>query len=480
MLLQKLLTGLENQIISGSIDIDISGIAYDSRKVKKGFVFVCVEGYKVDGHSYIDSAIQNGASAIIVQKNINAKQCVSVIKVDDTRLALSHISNLYFDNPSKKFNLIGVTGTKGKTTITYMIKSILEARGQKTGLIGTISNKIGEEVLPAERTTPESYDLQELFSYMNKFGADSVVMEVSSHALELHRVSKSDFDIGIFSNLTQDHLDFHKNFENYFNAKAKLFKMCKKGIVNIDSSYGEQMLKKAVGCEVVTYGIEKDADIKAYDIKKSSEGVHFKLRSKWGNHDINVNIPGEFSVYNALAAIGAACLMNIPFEDIKKGLEMVNVPGRAEIIEIDKDFTVMIDYAHSPDSLKNILEAVKEYAPGRVVCLFGCGGDRDRAKRPIMGEISGKMADYTIITSDNPRTEKPEEIIDEIEVGIKKTNAAYIKIVDRKEAIKHAIMNAKPKDIIVLAGKGHETYQIFDDKSVHFDEREIIREILNS
>ena len=479
MLLKNLIEGLDIVSVKGNIDVEISSIAYDSRKVKTGALFVCIEGFKADGHSYIPFAIENGVSAILVQKDVEVPNNITVIRVNDTRYALAYVSDKFFDHPSGKFELIGVTGTKGKTTTTYMIKSILEAAGQKVGLIGTIENRIGNEVIPAERTTPESYDLQALFSEMLEKQVNSVVMEVSSQGLALHRVSCSDYNIGIFTNLSRDHIspNEHKSMEEYFNAKMKLFKMCKTGFVNIDSIYGEEVIKGA-GCKIYTYGIDRDADIKAANMVLGRDSVQFDVETPWGRESVTINIPGRFSIYNALAAIGTCCLMGIGLDKIKEGLKNVKVPGRAEVIEIKKDFTIMRDYAHTPDSLENILNTVKAFAKGRLVCVFGCGGDRDRTKRPLMGQISGKIADFTIITSDNPRTEDPKSIIKDIEDGIKKTSGMYIKIADRREAIKYAIQNAQPDDIIVLAGKGHETYQIFKDKTIHFDEKEVVKEIL--
>ena len=478
MKLKELIKGLKVVEYEGDLEIEIGSIAYDSRKSREGSVFVCIEGFKVDGHKYIPQAIENGTKAFIVQKEVEMPDGMSVVRVEDTRYALSSIADMFFGHPSEKFNLIGITGTKGKTTTTYMIKSVLEEYGQKVGLIGTIANMIGEEMLPTDRTTPESYDLQELFSEMVQKDVKSVVMEVSSHALELHRVSCSEYDIGVFTNLSREHLDFHKTFENYLEAKIKLFGMCKKGLINIDNEFGRKVVDRA-GCEVYTMGIDNKADIRAVDIVHHPNSVDFKVVSPWFEGKISVSIPGKFSVYNALAAIGSCGLMGVPFEHIQKGLAGIRVPGRAEIVDVGKDYTVMTDYAHSPDRLENILTTIKAYAPGRVVSVFGCGGDRDKTKRPVMGRISGQLADFTIITSDNPRTEDPEMIINDIEEGIKKTGAAYIKIVDRREAIKYALMNARPKDIIVLAGKGHENYIILKDKTIHFDEREVIREILN-
>ncbi|HOM01202.1 MAG TPA: UDP-N-acetylmuramoyl-L-alanyl-D-glutamate--2,6-diaminopimelate ligase [Acetivibrio sp.] len=477
MKLKDLVKGLNVVELEGDMDVEINDIAYDSRKAKAGSLFVCIEGFKADGHKFIPQAIENGTRAFLVQKDVDVPDDATVVKVEDTRYALASVADAFFGHPSSRFNLVGITGTKGKTTTTYMIKSILEAFGQKVGLIGTISNMIGHEVLPTDRTTPESYDLQELFSEMVQKNVNSVVMEVSSHALELHRVSCCEYDIGVFTNLSRDHLDFHKTFDNYLNAKTKLFGMCKKGLINIDNEFGPKVVDSAK-CEVYTMGIDNKADLRAVDIVHHSDSVNFTVVSPWFAGDIKVNIPGKFSVYNALAAIGSCALMGVPFEYIKKGLENVTVPGRAEVLDVKKDYTVMIDYAHSPDSLENILTTVKAYAPGRVVCVFGCGGDRDKTKRPIMGRISGEIADFTVITSDNPRTEDPEAIIRDIEEGIKKTEGLYTTITDRREAIKYALANAKPKDIILLAGKGHETYIILKDKTIHFDEREVVRDIL--
>ena len=478
MLLKDLINGLDVKKINGSVDIDITSIAYDSRMAKKQGVFVCIDGYKVDGHKFINDAINNGVSALVVQKDVEAPCGVTVIKVEDTRYALAYISNIFCGRPSEKMNIIGITGTKGKTTTTYMIKKILEKAKHKVGLIGTIVNKIGDYELASSRTTPECYDLQMLFSDMKEQNVDSVVMEVSSHALELSRVANVDFDIGAFTNLSQDHLDFHKTLDNYLEAKIKLFELCKIGVVNIDSPYGKKVVDRA-SCKVYTYGIDNDADFIAYDIKTYPSRVEFKVKSDFINCDIKVNIPGIFSVYNALCAISITALMSVPNDAICDGLANVVVPGRAEIIEANDKYTIMVDYAHSPDSLENILKTVKEYAKGRVVSVFGCGGDRDTTKRPIMGEISGRLADFTIITSDNPRTEEPQDIISDIEDGIKKVTSNYITITDRRSAIKYAIDNAKQDDIIVLAGKGHETYQIFKDKTIHFDEREVVKDILN-
>ncbi len=479
MLLKKLIEGLKVVSVKGNLDVEISNIAHDSRKARNGSLFVCIEGFKVDGHNYIPLAIENGASALLVQKEVEVPENITVVRVEDTRYGLAHVADAFFEHPSGKFDLVGVTGTKGKTTTTYMIKSVLESAGQKVGLIGTIANRIGNEVIPTERTTPESYDLQALFSEMVEKNVASVVMEVSSQGLELHRVSCSEYKIGVFTNFSQDHIgpNEHSTMEEYFNAKMKLFNMTDIGLVNIDSSYGEEVLRRA-SCKTYTYGIEKEANIKATAIVLHPDSVEFTVNTPWGDEEIKVNIPGKFSVYNALAAIGTCCLMGIGFDAIREGLRNVSVPGRAEVIETGKSFTVMTDYAHTPDSLENILSTVKGFAQGRVVSVFGCGGDRDKTKRPLMGEISGKIADFTIITSDNPRTEEPAGILRDIEEGMKRTEGTYVTVIDRREAIKYAMQNARPGDVIVLAGKGHETYQIFKDKTIHFDEREVVQEIL--
>jgi UDP-N-acetylmuramoyl-L-alanyl-D-glutamate--2,6-diaminopimelate ligase len=479
MQLKDLVKGLEILDVKGDLDIDITNVAYDSRKAKAGSLFVCIDGTKVDGHSFIPDALENGTRAFLVEKDVEVPEGVAVIKIRSARFALAYVSDAFYDHPSGKFNLVGVTGTKGKTTMSYMIKSILEAAGQKIGLIGTVEKLIGNEVLYAARTTPESHDLQSMFAEMVEKNVNSVVMEVSSQGLALHRVSQCDFDIGIFNNLSRDHIgpDEHASMEEYFNAKRKLFTMCKKGLVNIDSEYGCRVLEGAT-CETYTYGMSEKADIRAINIGKYPGYIEFKAVTPWGSADLRVNIQGEFNVYNALGAIGACCLSGIDFDAIREGLERVSVPGRMEVVSTGRDFTVIVDYAHTPDSLEKILGAVKEYAPGRVVCMFGCGGDRDRGKRPIMGEIAGRQADFTVITSDNPRTEDPGAIVTDIEEGIKTTAGKYITIVDRREAIRYSLLNAQPQDIIILAGKGHETYQQFKDTTIHFDEREVVGEIL--
>lgn len=480
MQLKELVKDLNIKEINGSLEVEVDSIAYDSRKTKQGSLFVCVEGTVVDGHKYINDAIENGTKAFLVQKHVDVPEGITTIETDDTRFGLAAVSDAFFGHPSSKLNLIGITGTKGKTTTTYMVKAILEAAGHNMGLIGTVANLIGNQVLYTSRTTPESYDLQSLFNDMIDNKVDSAVMEVSSQGLELHRVAKCDFDIGVFTNFSRDHIGpkEHATLEEYFNAKAKLFKMCNKAVINIDSEHGRKMAELAEG-KVLTYGLSSKADIWASDIIKKTGHTFFKLNSPWGSIDIETDLQGEFNIYNALAAIGSCCLIpDITLEHVKKGLTKVTVPGRMESVKTDGNYSVLIDYAHTPDSLEQVLKTVKEFAHGRVVSLFGCGGDRDKGKRPAMGEISGNIADFTIITSDNPRTENPEQIIEDIEAGIKNTNGKYIKITDRRQAIKFALENAQDGDIIILAGKGHETYQQFAEKTIHFDEREVVNELL--
>jgi len=468
MTLSNLLNNIN--IISKKIisDDEITGITIDSRKIEPGFAFICFEGTKSDGHDYIKSAIEKGAKTIITQKETEDFEGVNVIQVEKGREVIAKLANNFYDFPSRKFKLIGITGTKGKTTTTYMIKSILEQKGLKVGLIGTIESKIGNETLrTSANTTPDAVELQQLFALMAEEKVDAVVMEVSSHALDLKRVCGSEFDIGLFTNLSQDHLDYHKDFETYFSAKKLLFNQCKLGIANIDSEYGLRVTKETP-CKFKTYAIDTDADIRATNLVNTAKSVTFDV----DNEKITVKIPGKFSVYNALSAISIAKEFGCTTEEIQAGFDNVVVPGRSEIVHIDTDYTVMVDYAHSPESLKSILLSTKEYAKGKVISVFGCGGDRDRTKRPIMGRISGEIADFTIITSDNPRTEDPEFILDQVEEGIKEVTDNYIRVAERDLAIREALKIAQKDDIVVIAGKGHEPYQILKDKTIHFDDRE--------
>lgn len=479
MLLPELIEELKVLDIRGDIHIDIDGIAYDSRKVKKDYVFVCIDGMKSDGHKFVLQALKNGASALIIQKKLEFDIDVPVIMTEDTRTALAYMADRFYGHLSGRLNLIGVTGTKGKTTTTYMVKSILEASGRKVGIVGTMGTRIGDRTLYSERTTPESLDLQELFVQMLEESVDDIIMEVSSQGLALKRVGFCEFSTGVFTNLTRDHISSteHASMDEYLAAKCMLFRMCKNGLVNIDSNAAPKVIA-STDIETLTYGIHRPCDIRASNIVKKPRYVEFDLVSPWYTGRFRVNIPGEFSIYNALATIGVCGYMGVSIEAIHAGLERVQVPGRAELVDTGRDFSIIIDFAHTPDSLENILKTVKDYATGKIICVFGCGGDRDTMKRAMMGAISGRLADYTVITSDNPRTEVPSEIIKQIEEGIKTTNGSYSCITDRGEAIRHAICLAKTGDVVILAGKGHETYQIFADKTIHFDEREVVYDIL--
>ena len=485
MKLSECLNGLKDLKAKGKVDIEITSIECDSRKVSQGSLFVAIKGFDVDGHDYISAAIDNGAVAIVLEdigkiRNINLPENITFIVTTNTRYALAITACNFYGNPSRKFKLIGVTGTKGKTTTTYMIKTLLEAQGKKVGLIGTIENYIGEESLgESERTTPESLELQKMFAKMVEQKVEYVVMEVSSQALKLNRVAGCNFDIGVYTNFSKEHISAkeHSDMEDYFNSKMKLFEMCQLAYVNIDDFRGARV-KREAKCEVKTYGIDNGCDLLAKDITITNIGVDFKVKINQKNERVKVDIPGRFSVYNSLAAISVALHYGCSPEIIKTALENIKIPGRSELVPNKKELNIMIDYAHSPESLENILQAVKTYTKGRVIVVFGCGGDRDKGKRPLMGEIAGRIADYSIVTSDNPRTEDPEAIIKDIEEGISKTKGKYEVIVDRKKAIEKAIAMANKRDLVILAGKGHEPYQEINGVKYPFDERIIVRDII--
>ena len=488
MQLKEILVGIEGLKVKGSLDIEITNLEKDSRRIQENGLFVAIKGFDTDGHEYIQNAIEKGAKAIIIQEGINVEQIkkipteISIIMAKDTRYALAICSCNFYNNPSRKFKLIGITGTKGKTTTSFMTKKILEKAGKKVGLIGTVAIYIGDKKIEdSDRTTPESNKLQKIFAKMVEEGCDVVVMEVSSQSLKFHRVAGCDFDIGIFTNFSEDHISEkeHPNMEDYFNSKIQLFKICKTGFINADDYHVAKLPKLVPECNITTYGIDNFCNVLAKDITITNSYVDFKVKIGMKNERIKTCIPGRFSVYNSLAAICIAEKLGANAEQIKEALEEVRVPGRSELVNNKKELTIMIDYAHSPESLESILNAVKSYTRGRVICVFGCGGDRDSTKRPIMGEISGRIADYTIITSDNPRTEDPQKIVDQIEEGIKKTKGKYTVIVDRMEAIKVAIKMADKKDIVVLAGKGHEPYQEINNVKYPFDERVIVNNIIN-
>ena len=486
MKLKSMLVGLEGLKVKGDLEIEITGIEKNSKEIKPGFLFVAIKGFSTDGHQYVENAIENGAVAVMVEegcdlKSLKIPENVTIVMAKNTREGLAITSSNFYGNPSKKFKLIGVTGTKGKTTTTFMIKEILEKAGKKVGLIGTIATYInGKKIKDSDRTTPESLELQQIFSEMAEEGVEAVVMEVSSQSLKLHRVDGCDFDIVLFTNFSEDHIspNEHSDMEDYFNSKLKLFQMCKTGIVNTDDLHGAKIPGMFPESNITTYGIDNYANVLAKDITITNSYVDFKVKIKDRNERVKTCIPGRFSVYNSLAAICVAQKFGIEPEVVKQALEEVRVPGRSELINNKLEIPIMIDYAHSPESLQNILQAVKSYTRGKVISVFGCGGDRDSGKRPIMGEISGRIADFTFITSDNPRTENPEKIVEQIEEGMKKTKGKYKVVVDRVEAIKEAIQMATKRDIIVLAGKGHEPYQEINGVKHPFDERIIVNDII--
>ena len=488
MKLKEILTGINDLKAKGNLDIDVNKITSDSRSVESGDMFVAIKGFDVDGHKFVKSAIDNGAKVVLINEDMAKDMLqyitpnVTLITAKDTREAIAICACNFYQNPSRKVKLIGVTGTKGKTTTTFMIKRILEKQGIKTGLVGTIASYSGEKKLEdSDRTTPDSLKLQQLFSTMYNDGCQAIVMEVSSQSLKLHRVDGCDFDIGIFTNFSEDHISEkeHPNMEDYFASKVMLFKMCKVGFINVDDVNTIRVPSIVKTCEFKTYGIDNECDLLAKDITITNSYVDFRVKINGKNERIKTDIPGRFSVYNSLAAISVALKMGVSVDNIKEALKDVKVPGRSELVDNKLGLTIMIDYAHSPESLQSILQAVKSYTRGRVISVFGCGGDRDHAKRPQMGEISGRIASYTIITSDNPRTENKEEIVREIEEGIKKTKGKYECIVDRTEAIKKAISMCEKNDIIVLAGKGHETYQEINHVKYPYDERVIIKNIID-
>jgi len=487
MLLENLLESIEKKAVSQVKDLRIKGIKYDSREVVQGDLFVAIKGFQTDGHQYIENALENGAVAVVLEDETYCTDRYPWILVSDSRLSLAQLSAAFFDYPSRKFTLIGVTGTNGKTTTTNLIARILEDAGYKVGLIGTIHNRIGSRILPGERTTPESLDLQKLFREMTEEGVTHVVMEVSSHALDLHRVTGSEFDLAVFTNLTQDHLDYHKSMEDYYQAKAKLFLGLdsphnvkpgdKYAIVNTDDLWGKRLLKE-IKVKTISYGIEQGAFFRADQIKITPTGVSFLVDDRM----INLKLTGKFNVYNSLAALAAVHALGIPLEKGIASLEKVTgIPGRFQLVEGSGDITVIVDYAHTPDSLENILATAREFAQRRIITVFGCGGNRDRTKRPLMGKAAARYSDFCIITSDNPRNEEPEAIIEDILSGLKEISFEnYRVVVDRRQAITEALNLAEKGDIVIIAGKGHETYQEIKGKKYPFDDKQVAEEILSS
>ena len=479
---RELLKDLKYEVLSGSIDVNVSELVYNTRKVKKECMFVCIKGATFESHDVAGEAAKNGAVVIVAEHPVDVPAGTAVVLVEDTRYALALISAAYFGYPAKKLKVIGITGTKGKTTTTFMIRSILEHAGISTGLIGTIEVIIGDKHIPAHNTTPESYEVQEYFAQMVAAGCKVAVMEVSSQGLKLHRTAGIRFDIGIFTNLAPDHIgeNEHASFEEYMECKSRLFRQCDIGIVNADDEHCSDILKGHT-CKVETYGFSEKADLRASDLKLVNRpgflGVDYHV-SGLLNFDVEIDMPGRFSVYNSLVAIAVCRHFDIPKEDMLAALEVVQTKGRIEKVKVSDDFTLMIDYAHNAMSLESLLTTLKEYNPKRLVCLFGCGGNRSKLRRYEMGEVSGNLADLTVITSDNPRFEEPQAIIDDIKTGIAKTSGKYVEIIDRKEAIRYVIENGRPGDVIVLAGKGHEDYQEICGVKHPMDERVLIAEVL--
>ena len=482
MKLYELLRDIDYMLINGDVNNDITNVCYDSRKVMKNSIFICINGNRVNGHEFISEAIKNGAIAIVVEEKISIKsEDISLIKVENAKLALASMSNLFYKEPSKEIELVGVTGTNGKTTVIHYIKDALEAYGKITGIIGTLGYELKDKEISIEKinpTTPESLELQAVLrEFINK-GAGKVVMEVTSSALAKHRVDFCDFNVGVFTNLSQDHLEEHGTMENYKNEKIKLFRKCSLGIINLDDKIAEEIIEKST-CNILTYGIKKEADIRATDIRYKNDSVRFNVVFKGMSKEVKVNVPGKFTVYNILATIGACYGLGMDINEILKLVPNIkSVPGRLEMVKNNLNKNVIVDYAHTPDALEKLLMMARDITDGKLITVFGCGGDRDKTKRKIMGMAAGILSDYCIITSDNPRTEDPIRIIEEIEDGMEIIDSKYEKIADRRKAIEKALKLLNDDDLLLIAGKGHEDYQIIGTTKIHFDDREVVREIL--
>jgi UDP-N-acetylmuramoyl-L-alanyl-D-glutamate--2,6-diaminopimelate ligase len=488
MLLRNLVDDLSDARIAGRSDLEISGIVYDSRQATSGSLFVAVKGENFDGHDFAATAVRNGAVAIIAEQELTgiSPETTAVVTVPSSRVAMAAMAAKFFDYPSRKLKLIGVTGTKGKTTTTHLIASILRSQGQKTGIIGTLGTRIGDESINTEHTTPESVDLQSVLALMVERGVETVAMEVSSHGLVQQRVGGCEFDCGVFTNLTRDHLDYHLTMEDYFEAKLLLFRDYARrspkaftAVVNLDDPAAARVSDATHG-RLLTYSLNSLADITATEIDVSASGVSYILSYGGEIARVSIKLGGLFNVYNSVAAAGAAIAQGLSVSQIAAGLKSAgNVPGRFESIACGQDFAVVVDYAHAPDALENVLKAARDLTGGKLIIVFGCGGNRDRGKRPMMGRIACELADRCVITSDNPRKEDPDAIIREILAGIDESNNAKVAVEpDRHTAIQMALQMASPGDMVVVAGKGHEDYQIFADTTIHFDDREVVREIL--
>ncbi len=486
MVLSELLERTKYTCVQGSLNTEVKSLCNDSRKVEEGSLFFCIKGAVSDGHKYVPDVIERGAKVLVVEDEVLAPSDVTVIRVDNSRLAMALMSAAWYGYPAEEMRIIGVTGTKGKTTVTYMVKSILESAGYRVGLIGTIETVIGEETIPSHNTTPESCTIQEYLRRMADAGCQVVVMEVSSQGLKLDRTAGIPFEIGIFTNIEPDHIGpaEHASFEEYLECKSRLFRQCKVGIMNADDEHLDDILKGHT-CEVETFGFSENADVRAENLRLVSSPGYLGIAytASWKDperttFDVEIDIPGKFSVYNSLTAIAICRHFRVDVTYIQKALKEAKVKGRVELIRVSDDFTLMIDYAHNAMALKSLLTTLREYQPHRLICVFGCGGNRSRLRRYEMGEVSGQLADLTVITSDNPRFEEPEAIIADIVTGIEKTDGKYVTITDRREAIAWAIHHGEPGDIIVLAGKGHEDYQEIRGVQYPMDERVLIQEIL--
>lgn len=480
---RELFKDIEFTCLQGDMDREVSAVINDSRKIEEGCLFLCIKGASFDGHTFASEAAKKGATVLVVEDEVEVPAEVTVVKVESTRKAMAYISAAWFGHPDRKLTTVAVTGTKGKTTTVYMMKKILEMAGHKVGLIGTIEVLIGEKHIPVNNTTPESYDIHRFFREMLDAGCDCVVMEASSQGFKLDRTAGIQFDYGLFNNLSPDHIgpNEHADFAEYLACKAMLFEQCKKGFVNLDDEHFAEVTKNA-SCEILTFGIDQNADLYAGEIKLTRArdflGVDFTLHGLYEG-TIACSVPGTFNVHNALGAIMVTSAIGVSLDTIKEALKNFSVKGRVQIVPTGYDYTLIIDYAHNAVALESVLNTLRAYNPPRLVSLFGCGGNRSKLRRYEMGEVSGKLADFTVITSDNPRFEEPEEIIQDIITGISRTDGEYISIVDRREAISYVMNHAKEGDIVILAGKGHETYQEIKGKKYHMSEEEIVQDVLD-
>ncbi len=479
MRLEQILTDVEYKILQGTLDKDVADIAYDSRKTVKGGMFVAIQGTLVDGHNFIESAVEAGAEVIVVEKETGVEnRDITVLMVESGRKALSLMSAAYFDYPAKKMITVGITGTKGKSTTEHMVRDIIEKSGKTCGIIGTVGAFMNGKSVPTEHTTPESYELQKLFAMMVKEGCEYMVMEVSSQGIKMDRVAGIEFDYGVFTNISPDHIGpgEHENFEEYLSCKAELFRRCKTGIINRDDEHYDDIVKHAT-CRIVTFGTSEEADMRAHDIRHVSKGGELSMEFQAEGvmkGEIVVGLPGRFNIYNALCAACTGVALGMPKEVILHALEHVKVQGRVEVMPVSEDFSVLIDFAHNGVSSESVLSTLREYNPHRIVSIFGCGGNRSKVRRYEMGEVIGRMSELAIITSDNPRRENVMDIIEDIKVGMEKSEGAYVVIPDREEAVAYALKHAEKGDMIILLGKGHEEYQEINGVKYHYSDREAI------